>query len=349
MPEERVRTECTSCGARLKVPAKAAGKRVRCPKCGDAFRVDVAAELDVAPAAAPAAESAFDDDALAQLGQGDALESGDELRDRLEAAAAHQAPLKKSAAAPADSERPARTGIGWSRWGANFFGILTSRRDLIGRGCLVAIILGGVLVFMGIREGRIRGRTNTVPQELTCEQLALHGPGDNLHVIMSDFYLMPSYVYQEGAASWSGAWVPAISFESYERHLAAQLNVPIERLKEIDEDKIAEAEELLDPGIMGFNVIVSLPKAQNEYDVEAAANSDSLQGIVLNDFSKLDSDTRNLLEDGYSNVDLDKCWILVAGREPKSAEATLGMLAGGAALCVAGLVVAGWRATWLGD
>lgn len=72
------------CGARLRAPAEAAGRRVRCPKCGEKLPVPAAASapaaalpsaVATAPAAAPpAAASSADDDAwLLKLQDGDAV------------------------------------------------------------------------------------------------------------------------------------------------------------------------------------------------------------------------------------------------------------------------------------
>lgn len=67
-----------------------------------------------------------------------------------------------------------------------------------------------------------------------------------------------------------------------------------------------------------FRVIVELNDVKNESDVDRYAMADTIQGVVINEIRKIDSETKKLLSTGYPNVDTENCWLLVAGKQPPS-------------------------------
>jgi hypothetical protein len=315
------------------VPLRAAGKRVRCPKCNKAFRVPSHAEPVTVP---PAQQNALSDDLLGELAGGVAVESAEELRDRLAAAAAKPKPkVVKAVASKREKSQSGPRGA-WGPWFVDF-GAVLFRQDWPSRICILMLLFGGVFVYLGIQETRLRGRSSAEPQHITCEQLSTSGPGDNLHVAMSDFVLLPMYVYDFGLTGWSGAWVPAVSLQQLNRHVAQFLKVDLEQLDDVADEKWDEALDAIDVSSFSFNVIVSLPDVRGEKDVDEFGEQATIQGTIMDDFTSLDSDTRKLLREEYSGVDFDRCSILIAGRRPHSAGIALLYIVGGAL----GVLVAG--------
>ena len=328
----------------MRVPATAAGRRAKCPKCNNAFEIPPLEPL--IPEGDPEPYG-FDDGLLDELSEGSALETSPEQQaaqaEAYAAAAARQREIEQPV--PATFSEPGRPGVDWGSFVGHFFGTLLSR-DIIGRVCLVALFFGGVLIFLGVKEGRIRGRSSAEPQTISCEQLANAGPGDNLHVVMTEFMFLPSYVYEEslGTGGWNAAWVPAISLEAFDEALARELGVSVDQLADVSLSRMSKAAEAIDMERMSFNIIVSLPNASNEMYLSNVGDQDTLQGMVLNGFTSLDGDTRRLLKESYPSVDLQRCWILVHGRKPGAASAPLQYIGGGIALLLVGLGINGKRA-----
>lgn len=102
MSEERLPLPCPRCAARLRVPAAAAGRRVRCPKCQATVTIPAAPAAVEAPAPAPV------DDLLEQLGQSTALESPEERHARQAAPKPRPKPVAASRARGADAPRGPR-------------------------------------------------------------------------------------------------------------------------------------------------------------------------------------------------------------------------------------------------
>jgi hypothetical protein len=67
-----------------------------------------------------------------------------------------------------------------------------------------------VLIWLGLKEFELQRRSRAEPQVISCEKLLAQGPGDNLHIILTDFALLPDFVYEHEMDHWKGAWVPVV-------------------------------------------------------------------------------------------------------------------------------------------
>src|SRR2546425_13130993 len=87
----------------------------------------------------------------------------------------------------------------------------------MGRILLVIIVLGAMLAWFGYQEWRLAGAASPTPAKITCAQLESSGPGENAHVILTDFILCPTgFVYQgtQGNDShWTTIWIPAVPID----------------------------------------------------------------------------------------------------------------------------------------
>src|SRR5947207_6389199 len=78
------------------------------------------------------------------------------------------------------------------------------------------VVVGIFLVVKGVNEHTLSGKTKDQPQRISCAKLASEGPGDNAHIVLTDFLMAPNYVYEGRGKSgtWSNAWVPALAIDS---------------------------------------------------------------------------------------------------------------------------------------
>ncbi|MBI5865796.1 MAG: hypothetical protein HZB38_15090 [Planctomycetes bacterium] len=338
MAADVIRTACTSCDSKIKVPVHAAGKRVRCPKCQNVFVVPT-------PDAPVVGDGGEEADLLAGLGAGTTVQSdaGDAaLREAaLRAAQARATPVASASTPAREKKQRSRSNLG--PMAVVFFGTFL-QRSFFGRFCLVALLGGIALIALGVSELRLRERASEEPQTITCEALTANGPGDNYHVIMTDYVLLPYYVYEKRFTVWKGAWVPAVSHAELKLRLAAELNVPEAELETVEGDRVAEALQNMKPSDFQFKVIVSFPKADGPDYIDALGEDELIQGTIFESLASMDSDGKRLLRQGYPHVKLEDCYILVAGREPRSAASAQLQMFGGGGLALVALGAAAWGA-----
>ena len=82
----------------------------------------------------------------------------------------------------------------------------------------------------------------------------------------------------------------------------------------------------------------------NEAELDALAERDTLQGLIVNEVESIGSKERKILSESYPGIDFSTCWILEEGRKPKSRGTAAGIMgAGGLGVLVglAGLIVRG--------
>lgn len=193
----------------------------------------------------------------------------------------------------------------------------------MGRFLIAMVVGGGVLAFLGVQELRLASEAKPEPQTLTCEALGQNGPGDNAHIIMSDFLLSPGgFVYEgdKAGTTYKTVWIPAVPLEGeYHRELKALLdsegNLP---------DNI--------PAPRDLRVILRSKNLKNDAAIGTLGDADTVQGLVINKISKLSGKELKLLQESYPGIDFAKVWILEHGRQPAGVGKTVGLVGGGVAL-----------------
>jgi hypothetical protein len=315
---------------------------VRCPKCSNAFAVETPASVEAAPIVEPSGI----DDVLSGLADGTAVESPEAQRARLEAMAAQAARAAKGVApAKPEEETTAEASLDWKMWLANF-GRALLPLGFAGRVCFAALVLGGVLVWMGCRELDLRSRSRAEPQVITCEKLVTQGPGDNLHIVLTDFVLLPDFVYSQKMVRWDGAWVPVVPHQAVASALAKALQVDVSALPSIDNRRKDDALATLKSSDFNFKIVVAFPKADGKKYMDRVFEAETVEGLLMVDgyLTTLDKERRGLLESSYPRADLKRCWVLVEGRTPASQAKARGLQLGGVGLVLFALIAAGWRA-----
>ena len=177
---------------------------------------------------------------------------------------------------------------------------------------VAGLVLGGMLLFAGLREWQLGSAASDQPEDVTLEALIARGPDGNPHVRVSDFVLGDNYVYftDDTGTYWTSVLVPAVPNKMGDQ--AAHVLIP--------------------------QVIVKSTHASDEDHLNTLRARTRLQGLVVNRIEALGSEEREILAKDYPGIDFDKCIILEEGRQPSSGGMVFLMGGGGLAL----VVVGGW-------
>lgn len=194
------------------------------------------------------------------------------------------------------------------------------------------IVLGLAGMYFGGKELYLLTKVATVPQTITCTNLAAMGPGGNAHIILKDFIACPSYyVYeaQKGQGErgpYSKVFLPALEIGgSWHRQVLETLRT---------QGKNAQV-----PTPTSFRVVLQLNTVKDESDMERRVNVDALEGVITNSIESLSSEEKSLLRKGYPQADIDKCYIFAVGRKLFSLPEAAGIFAGGGVLSLIGLAL----------
>ena len=196
---------------------------------------------------------------------------------------------------------------------------------------LIAVIVGGCfLTFLGVQEFRLASGTKAEPQVITCAALERDGPGDNAYVELTGFALADDWVYQENKSGtkWVKVWAPAIALDG---EYAAKMR---EAFAAHPDGDVPAAEV---PVLARVDVIVRSDDVPDDAALQALGEQDSIRGLIVNRTESLGSEERKFLARSYPQADLDKVWILDAGRQPKGYAVSGAMTLGGLVLIGGGL------------
>jgi hypothetical protein len=196
---------------------------------------------------------------------------------------------------------------------------------------IAMVVAGIVLAVWGVREARMSGLSKEDPQEITCEDLGRDGPGDNAHVIVTEFVFPTGiFVYEEKrrGGDWEKVWVPVLPLggEWHQKVLAIY--------EEHGEENL---EDVMVPEPDSFSVIVRSEHVPDEDALDALENQDAFRGLVINEIDSLGREEKKILADEYPGVDLEKCWIVDHKREPKSTGTVILLIGLGAVLAAVGV------------
>ena len=183
---------------------------------------------------------------------------------------------------------------------------------------LLLIGAGVAVVFWGWRERQLASASSGEAHRMTCKQLGDSGPGDNAHVVLTDFLMTHQIVYAEAkSGAWKKVWVPAVPIDSeYAKQLQAA---------EGDATKVAVPRPV--------KVIVLAKDVKDEMALDDLGGKDELEGMVINVIDELGKEERTLLEKSYGDV--SGAQIFEVGRAPTSAVLALLAIAAGALLALA--------------
>lgn len=188
------------------------------------------------------------------------------------------------------------------------------------------VVIGGIALFVyGVQEMRLASAASKDPQTLSCAELAAKGPGDNAHVVLTDFLLCDqAFIYETKSKSksseWKRVWVPLVPRDGdYVRKILAMAN-PDGPL----------------PPPTDIRVLLKTSRVKDARELDPLGSSKSLTGLITNKIDSLGTKERKMLEESYPGIDFTKCYILDHDRKPASSGQIAGALGGGALLVLAG-------------
>jgi hypothetical protein len=191
---------------------------------------------------------------------------------------------------------------------------------------IAMVVGGGFLVFMTVQDWRLKSTAKDKPQFITCADLEAKGPGENAHIMLGEFMLCSfAYVYEEKSpGNWSKVWVPAVPVGgAFHQQLLTQ----------VDDQGNLTGDMKLPTGV---KVIVTSKDVDNETELLALGDKQTLQGMVVNLIESLGSEEKKILQENYPSVNFDDCYIVEVDRKPASTGRLLATGFGGLALMAAG-------------
>jgi hypothetical protein len=207
---------------------------------------------------------------------------------------------------------------------------------------LFVMIVGGLLIALGVQEGRLASGGSQTPQVITCKELGERGPGANAHVTMTRYILYSAdtiYHARRRGGDWDKVWVPALSVDGDYVHRVLARRAPGAK----------PIEPLLPPSKSEIHILVKSTRVKNPEELKALAMAGPLTGTIVNQVESLGHEEKRLLEDKFVDMDFSKCYILEHGRKPAGRAAVVALIGGGSALILLGGIwtVTGWvRAQW---
>lgn len=148
---------------------------------------------------------------------------------------------------------------------------------------------GGFLLVWQAMDGALLGGGNFTPQVLSCKDLIEKGPGDNGHVVLTDFRLNDDAVAKHQSfwqdTTWKKAWVQAVPADS-------------------------------PPGKQPVLVLVELDDKKTMTDVQKLQRAGRIQGVLRRDLPRFQSDEADVLKKAYPGTDFTNCWFLQQGTTP---------------------------------
>jgi hypothetical protein len=182
-------------------------------------------------------------------------------------------------------------------------------------GCL-GVIAGGFLSWIGWQEWTIYSSGSPTPQQISAAELAADGPGDNIHVKVTDFTLGIKYVVPAKKDKWHRLWVPMFPVGPAGRR--GEIKIVVET------SHVADHRE--------FDRFYERHRQQ------------PLTGIITSDFRSLGPKLIEELKKNYPGADFSSVLVIQEGRGFPSLQEVLWLLGGGVVLISLGLAAVVWVA-----
>jgi hypothetical protein len=161
------------------------------------------------------------------------------------------------------------------------------------------VVLGVGVAGVGLYERRLAQKATTA-QEITLGDLIARRPGNNAHVVVTDFRVCNDYVfvYRKGHQSrWERAWVPVVPAAEAGKGVTAQRTGPI-------------------------RVLVTSSQLHGARDVARLTRTRALRGRVAHQVASLGAGEQKLLALAYPDTDFSRC--LIVEEVPQGTAGTIG-------------------------
>lgn len=195
---------------------------------------------------------------------------------------------------------------------------------------LALIVIGGFVAFMGFEEFKVSSGASAEPVDVELASLEKGGELPNVHARITKHiavYAGSVYEYEQG------------KYESGPPGAGSKVNHCYYPILSAEHPFIeALANDNPDADLDNFAVIIKTERFATVGSIPDGFDAvESIQGLVVNRITSLDSEEQDLVRQSFPNVDLNKLLILEDGRAPASIAKSGGMMAGGGLLSLVGL------------
>lgn len=208
------------------------------------------------------------------------------------------------------------------------------------------VIMGVALAGYGFKAIRLQSNYLPDPKVISCADLIELGSEDNAHVVLTDFVLLPEYLYKHKLGAWRGVWMPAVPYRQVHEAVAHALNIDPNEVSDLNAEQWEGALRKLRASDFDIRLVISFPAADGKDYVERLYEVETLECTVVSDYGigRLRSEDRKLLEGAYPRSDLSRCRVLQAGQATSLTKARAHQV-GGCGLVLLALVSAAWSAS----
>lgn len=192
------------------------------------------------------------------------------------------------------------------------------------------LLAGGIaLLVYGGKEMMLSSKGSVIPQTIKCADLIAKGPGNNAHIVLTDFVPVAQYFVCRGKndkGPWKEVYMPAVEAGG-EWHMQV-----LEKLRTEGNN----IQQLPEP--QNVRVLLKLTDVLDEAHMNSKVEPKTLEGTIINSITSLSGEEARILRHGYPQLNVESCYVLEVGRKPNSPAFAIGMLALGMLGTVAGIL-----------
>jgi hypothetical protein len=203
-----------------------------------------------------------------------------------------------------------RAALGAAGWGF---------RKIVGKVLFLILFIpvGGIgLIFVSCTDRMPLHQSSPIPQSISCSKLLAEGPGENLHIALTDFKLdtnrrMSDSLFEE--FSGNKVWVA-----------------------------IEPAGNTPQAGVI--RLLLEKPIINSSTGLAELQQGGRIEGMLYRGTSSVNLREALRLHRRFPNTDWEACWLLRYGEQPPSAPVTYALITLGVLMILAGVPI--WRFAW---
>jgi hypothetical protein len=151
-------------------------------------------------------------------------------------------------------------------------------RDLLVTGALLGILIGPGLAYLTYQRQQVLERGKPEPRAFRVAELGKNGPGDNIHVKISDFEFGDKYALTTRNGSWAAIALPAFPT-----------------------GKLGDSKSL--------RVLVRTTRVRDERALQEFGKRKEIEGVVINSIYEWEHD-KEYMRQAYPGVDTSRIWVV---------------------------------------
>jgi hypothetical protein len=149
---------------------------------------------------------------------------------------------------------------------------------------LVGLTAGGIVGWLGWQQRLLLEQGSATPQQIRLADLAAKGPGNNIHVMVTDYVFGPLPVIEKKRGQWNRVWIPL--------YPAGQKENPAD-----------------------IKVIVRSFNLHNDAELAQFYQQKAFTGVITNSIYSMGSGEVSELKKGYPGANFNDVWMIDEGRD----------------------------------